>query len=456
MTTPRPDLSGPAFSPGTGPAPTWAGTPAADRRDATRQHRGKRPRVGLVGFFGWGNFGDELFLRLWRQRLSAHFEVDPVHQLLQPPYVVGDPGEVAEAYDAFLIGGGDLLLPNQVSTLYWKPEWLRKKVYICGVGAPLWKHRERESVVEHLSEFFRHPNVQYISARDEESAAWIRDRLRPHQPVVVHPDLVFALDLPPVADDDGTRRLGFSVRPGLFGQENDYSALHRLVEAARQSGYAITALELSSGRQRRRDRQAYRHLPFTPDEFIPSRGVLEDTAAIGRMDVMASMKFHGLVVALMYGLSALALTPNTKSRNLLHQIGRPDLVLDPAPAADGDELSGSDLLSRLQEPVDTRRIEALVDTAGAALDRLVWQMRLQLAPGDVGADLLRHPVRTARQALPLALELRRRQGEVRQLQEAASAEGPEGEDGPRDGSGPGSGTRIPVESRQMPEGPQDA
>lgn len=412
--------------------------------------------MGLVGFFGWGNYGDELFLRLWRQRLSAHFDVDPVHQLLQPPYVIGDPSEVAEDYDAFLIGGGDLVLPNQVSTLYWKREWLQKKVYICGVGAPLWKHREREAVVEHLSEFFRHPNVQYISARDEESAAWIRDRLRPHQPVVVHPDLVFALDLPPAAASDGTRRLGVSVRPGLYGQHNDYSALQRLVEAARQSGYAITALELSSGRQRRRDRQAYRQLPFTPDEFILSRGVLEDTAAIGRMDMMASMKFHGLVVALMYGLPALALTPNTKSRNLLNQVDRPDLVLDPAAAGDGEEVTGDDLVSRLQEPVDPRRITTLVDTAGAALNRLVWQMRLELTPGDVGVELLRHPIRTAREALPLALELRRRQGEVRQLHEAAAAESAEDEDSPRDGGGSASGARNPPDGRQLADGPQDA
>lgn len=437
MPTARPDLSGPAFRPGIGPAPTWAAPSAAGPQDAARQHRAVRPRVGLVGFFGWGNYGDELFLRLWQQRLSASFDVGPVHQLLQPPYVIGDPAEVAEHYDAFLIGGGDLVLPNQVSTLYWKREWLQKKVYICGVGVPLWNHRERDSVVEHLSEFFRHPNVQYISARDEESAAWIRERLRPHQPVVVHPDLVFALDLPPVVTDDGTRRLGISVRPGLFGRSNDYSVLQRLVGAARDSGYVITALELSSGRQRRRDRQAYRQLPFTPDEFIRSQGVMEDTAAIGRVDALASMKFHGLVVALMYGRPALALTPNTKSRNLLDRVGRTDLVLDPVTAGEGEVPSGEELLARLQEPVDAHRIAAWVDGAGTALDRLVWQMRLQLTPGEVGAQLLRAPVRTARAALPPALELRRRNRDVRRRQEAASDGASEGSDGPPDGSATG-------------------
>ncbi|NUL47906.1 polysaccharide pyruvyl transferase family protein [Cellulosimicrobium funkei] len=440
MTTARPDLGGPAFRPGIGPAPTWAaprGPSAAGPREAARPHRGGRPRVGLVGFFGWGNYGDELFLRLWRQRLSAHFDVGPVHQLLQPPYVIGDPAEVAEEYDAFVIGGGDLVLPNQVSTLYWKREWLQKKVYICGVGVPLWKHRERDSVVEHLAEFFRHPNVQYISARDEESATWIRERLRPHQPVVVHPDLVFALEKPTAAAEDGTRRLGISVRPGLYGQSNDYSVLQRLVEAARRSGYRITALELSSGRQRRRDAQAYRQLPFTPDEFIRSRGVLEDTAAIGRVDALASMKFHGLVVALMYGRPALALTPNTKSRNLLTDAGRSDLVLDSGTSGDDEVPSGEDLLTRLREPVDAHRIAAWVDEAGTALEQLVWQMRLQLSPGDVGSQLLRHPASTARAALPLALELRRREREVRRLHEAAAEDASEDGDGPPDGGGTG-------------------
>ena len=30
---------------------------------------GRRPTVGLVGYFGWGNYGDELFVQVWQQVL---------------------------------------------------------------------------------------------------------------------------------------------------------------------------------------------------------------------------------------------------------------------------------------------------------------------------------------------------------------------------------------------------
>ncbi len=39
-------------------------------------------RIGLVGFLGWGNFGDELFVETYRRYLSQDFEVSVIHDLL--------------------------------------------------------------------------------------------------------------------------------------------------------------------------------------------------------------------------------------------------------------------------------------------------------------------------------------------------------------------------------------
>ena len=120
----------------------------------------RRPKVGLVGFFGWGNYGDELFLEHWHRHLDAHFEVEPVHELLRAPYIVGDAMTKAQEYEGFVIGGGDLVIPNKVSELYWNRAWLQKKVYIARVGVPTWIRNENPAVMEHMKEFFQPPNVR--------------------------------------------------------------------------------------------------------------------------------------------------------------------------------------------------------------------------------------------------------------------------------------------------------
>ncbi|MCY1159533.1 MAG: hypothetical protein MOP51_2558 [Citricoccus sp.] len=362
-----------------------------------------RPRVGLVGFFGWGNYGDELFLQLWRRVLSPHFEVSPVNDLLMEPYVVGDPKVVAARYDAFVIGGGDLIIPNGVSGLYWKREWLERKVYIVGVGVAIWGHRHLPEVIEEMSEFFRHPNVQFISARDEASADWIRRYLRPVVPVSVHPDLVFASRIPPPRDYGGRKTLGISVRQGLFNRDHDFGQLDRLVTVARRHGYGISVIELGSGRQRRRDARAIRRLPFIPDEVVSSADVNVLSAAIGGLDAFASMKFHGLVVALMYGVPALALTPNAKNVGLLASIDRPDLIGD----LEG-ELDLSLRFRRLQEPVDRERVSGLVDESSKALETLIRQMLIQLAPAQLVPRTPAQAVELVRDVLPDSIRLGRR------------------------------------------------
>jgi polysaccharide pyruvyl transferase WcaK-like protein len=127
-------------------------------------------RIGLVGYFGWGNYGDELFLRVWNKELARVGRPEVVHQLTRAPYFTDPPKRVAKRYDAFVIGGGDLVVPWNFSRLYWRPEWLTKPVYVAGVGVPTWGE-PKDSVIQDLRRFLQHPNVRYISARDPESAS---------------------------------------------------------------------------------------------------------------------------------------------------------------------------------------------------------------------------------------------------------------------------------------------
>lgn len=341
------------------------------------QFNGHRPRIGLVGFFGWGNYGDELFLQGWKQNLSEHFQADVVHDLLKAPYFSGNPYIEAEKYDAFVIGGGDLVIPNKVSELYWHKAWLKKKVFIAGIGVPTWIRHEDPAVMRHMRNFFRHPNVQYIGVRDVESADWIRQKLQPRVEVRVAPDLVYGLDMPPARRYPEDKVLGVAVRQRRITAEDDYTPLASLVDEARNQGYAVKALVLGGRRTGEADAKAVERLPFAVDEVIRSEDMTELSAALGGLDVLASMKFHGSLVASMYGVPAIVLSPTTKSKNLFKALGRTELLSSLGDAEMAQKLAPA------QTRISAEVIERQKAGARAEMQHLVHRLRLQLAPGSV-------------------------------------------------------------------------
>lgn len=280
-------------------------------------------RIGLVGFFGWGNFGDELFVEVYKRYLGPYFEVSVVHDLLKKPYFSQPIDEVVDRYDAFVIGGGDLIIPWQLSGLYWRPEFLRKPTIVNSVGVPTWGGYDR-SVVLKLREFVNHPSIQYISARDQESARWINKHLKVKGEALVAPDMVCALDFPPTNRADPPI-LGVVTR--FRGKDReDYSQLAVLCEKAVASGYRIKHIVLGSHSTGERDLEAARAFDFSGKETFQSEDVWEQCRAIGECSVLASMKFHGSVVAAMYGIPSIVLSPTDKSRNFMRQIERPELL----------------------------------------------------------------------------------------------------------------------------------
>lgn len=336
-----------------------------------------RPKVGLVGFFGWGNYGDELFLDGWRRSLSEHFDAKVVHDILKSPYFTGNPYIEADKYDAFVIGGGDLVIPNKVSQLYWHKAWLKKKVYIAGIGVPTWIKKEDPAVMRHMRNFFRHPNVQYIGVRDVESAEWIREKLEPRVEVRVAPDLVYGLPMPPAREYAEEKVLGVSIRQRRVTAEDDYAPLAKLVEEARRQGYSVKAVVLAGLRTGEADARAVERLPFEVDEVIRSEDMSELSAALGGLDVLASMKFHGSLVASMYGVPAIVLSPTTKSKNLFKALGRTELLSD----LHDPEMAGK--LEHAKTRISKDVIDAQKAGAREEMAHLVRQMRLQLAPASV-------------------------------------------------------------------------
>jgi len=293
--------------------------PASYARDTGRPST-DHPRVGLVGFYGWGNYGDELFLETLTSSLGP--DVD-IQSLVGPPWAHVPPlrrGVLGS--DVVVIGGGDLLRPWAM-TRYWRPILLRRPVFVAGLGIPMWGGT-RPSVVNRLRRFFGHPNLRGIATRDEGSAAWIRDNLDPKVPVRVTPDLVCSLDLPTVQRPAGPPIFGVAVR--RRDVPDDLTHVRRLCEKAVSMGYRLRRIILATGRVRQNDIEATAGLGFEDTELISSDDLDDISRAIGECTVMATMKFHGVVVATMYGVTPIAMMPTTKTRNFITDIGRPDLL----------------------------------------------------------------------------------------------------------------------------------
>ena len=321
----------------------------------------KKPRIGLVGFFGWGNFGDELFLLAHRTFLSPACDVSAVNDLTVAPYFSRPIDEVVQEYDGFVIGGGDLIIPWQISQLYFRMEYLRKPVYVVGVGVPTWKEGT-DKALKYYRKFFQSPSVKMIIARDRESAKWIRKNIAPSSPVRYFPDLVCALDLPPAAPAP-TPTFGLVLRHRKGG-EDDLSRVRALCDRARSMGYAIRHIVLGTGDVGKVDSAVANRFRREDEPVILSDDLNTLCEAIGSCHAIASMKFHGTVVATMYGVPSITLSSTDKNRNFLRIIERMDL----SSAFSARDLP--DRLPRYPAPISSIVRNHLKEEAGRAYEKL--------------------------------------------------------------------------------------
>lgn len=116
-------------------------------------------KVGLVGYFGYGNYGDEIFLELWKD-LFGKKNVQVIF-----------PNDSLEGIDKIVIGGGDLIHPTFVNNNYFREEFFQKDVYIYGVSVPLQIKGKDPVAIEKYKQLFS--RAKYLSVRDGASAKWL-------------------------------------------------------------------------------------------------------------------------------------------------------------------------------------------------------------------------------------------------------------------------------------------
>jgi polysaccharide pyruvyl transferase WcaK-like protein len=184
--------------------------------------------------------------------------------------------------------------------------------------------RPLPAAIERLRRFFGDPAIRLVTVRDAESGDWIRRHLEPAATVTTSPDLVCGLTLPDVGRPADPPILGLVVR--ARGEPTDLTHVRRLAQRAVERGYRVRTIVLATGRTREHDRLATAELDLPTGEAVESDDLSVLSRAIGECSLLASMKFHGTVVATMYGIPSLVLVPTAKNRHFMRSIGRPDLV----------------------------------------------------------------------------------------------------------------------------------
>jgi polysaccharide pyruvyl transferase WcaK-like protein len=289
-------------------------------------------KIGLVGYYGHGNFGDELFLYAFRRIFPVtEYRLDLLGRSggLMRKYRDTRLSRIDKDYGAIIIGGGDLVIPGyDVSNQYFLPEFLEVPVFLHGIGVPTWTGHD-EASCKKLKQFLRSPSVRGICARDQESADWINKALMPSVKATCADDLIFSLasTLDFKYERKTPKTIGIVMRsgqnkPGCYMKEFTHQLLAQ--------GYKVKFIMLATGLELEGDLGAVDKLECTGSdqvEIVVRQSDVDLLHAFDGLDAVYSMKFHGCIAALMHGIPTVALITTDKFNNLYRKLGLGNFVI---------------------------------------------------------------------------------------------------------------------------------
>jgi len=259
--------------------------------------------VGVLGYYGYGNAGDEIIFDTLRHFLEPH-RLFPI----QIPFRYSEESiERLNNFDFLILGGGGLFQKAPLSPFDSFDRWMsRLKVPIGVLGLGVERlDPQFEAATHQLCE-----RATFFVVRDEES-----QRLVGHPKVQVAPDLTFYR---PRRAEIGQRAVdgilcGVNLRPIHAGVSDWMDAVQALPCRKRA---VLLSTHPAMG-----ERETLLVIdPECPDHF--------SVDAYADLDLMVVTAFHAAVFAIQNGVPVIAINYNPKVRRLMEAVGLVDYVLE--------------------------------------------------------------------------------------------------------------------------------
>jgi polysaccharide pyruvyl transferase WcaK-like protein len=193
-----------------------------------------------------------------------------------------------------------------------------------GLGVPTYKLGGNKDAIEHFRAFFRHPNCKLVMVRDPESAKWVREVIQPRCEVEWRPDPVCAMKRPGKVKSE-QKTLGVVMRSHRSFTGN-LGPVRKLIDQAKAQDYAVKHLVLGTAGIGSADGELAQTLAQEGEEVFVSESLTDLCSEISSCSLLATIKFHGMIVAAMYGIPSIALSVTPKNRNFLKMIGRSEML----------------------------------------------------------------------------------------------------------------------------------
>lgn len=281
-------------------------------------------KIAVCGYYGMGNFGDDLFLRTLQQIFHGH-TVFPWNGYMNPAEV-----------DRVIVGGGDLITPYSFNSYYFPKDLIHHPLWVYGVGIvdqypeETWPKEQVERYRKYIS------NAQRAVFRDKRSAG-IADKAKFHPHVEHAQDIAFAYEqqhypLRPYSNRPTIGICVFSypsfpfenmVRLSMHLLSQGYHLLFIPVINHPTNMYSdLSTCQKLLGRIKAND-------PHASAETLPMLMELDLTYNyIQHVDYLITFKLHPAIAALRAGKPAFALSKMNKVWSLLESFGMEQYYCD--------------------------------------------------------------------------------------------------------------------------------
>lgn len=266
-------------------------------------------RILIVGYYGFGNYGDELFANVFRTFLGEYFQLTFLPDALTDPYFPGEKlASIVERHDLVIVGGGDLLNPQYIPPFYLAEELLQRKVIVEGVGVPL-ELGSSETATTHLGNFLSSKSVKGISVRDRLSHDFLNQNLGIAS--VIKPDITLSLQI----SNQRPRLRTVTISPRAHQDEEHYTAM---IEAAAEARHSATPeVLISSIGDCAKDDMEFSSVYFRRFEQFNFKSIERITDFITNSEVVISDKFHVCLLGLIGGCTVIPISYSNKFNILL-------------------------------------------------------------------------------------------------------------------------------------------